>query len=328
MPEKTTLAILASHKVGHVMTCTGVAQALGITPQMRPVAPRKLFHLLAPWGPHDPRDNSDRPDAALRAPFPDIAFASGRETVPYLRALKKLSGGRTFTVYFGDPRTSRSLFDLVCVPEHDRLRGPNIIATLTPPHPRSETARAAARENPDSRLTQLATPRIAMLIGGPSGNYKFEPVDIAAIAAIAKDILSSGASLMISPSRRTPPALMDAIAQAVGAPAAQSSRLFIWDGRGDNPYLAMLALADAFVVTADSVNMISECIATGRPIHIYETSGDAGKFSHFFNELLKKSVLRPWAGRIEEWRYEPLDSTPVLAREIAARYAAFITKRP
>ena len=324
LPGHTSLAILASQKLGHVMQCQGVARALGLEPQMRNVAPRAFFRVLAPWGPPDPGDKSDAPDAALRRPYPDIAIASGRETVPYRRALKRLSGGRTFSVYIGDPRTSHGVFDLICAPEHDRLRGGNVISTLTSPHPRDAAARDAARNDPDPSVAKLASPRIAMLLGGPSGQYKFSSGDIDAIANIAAQILASGAGLMISPSRRTPPALLTAIRNAAGAGAAQTaSRLFIWDGTGANPYLSMLAMADAFVVTTDSVNMISEAIATGRPVHICQPSGHAGKFAHFIDTLLARGIVRPWAGRIEHWSYEKVDATPFIAQEIATRYRAF-----
>ena len=47
----------------------------------------------------------------------------------------------------------------------------------------------------------------------------------------------------------------------------------MWDGRGENPYLALLALADAIVVTADSYNMVGEAAATGAPILVFEPSG-------------------------------------------------------
>ena len=36
---------------------------------------------------------------------------------------------------------------------------------------------------------------------------------------------------------------------------------------------SFLAHADAFVVTADSVNMAGEAAATGKPIYIFEPSG-------------------------------------------------------
>lgn len=327
LPPTITLTILASHKQGHVMQCEGVARALGAIAQTRPVAPRGLFRLIAPWGPPDPRDLGDGAQAALRQPFPDIALASGRETVPYLRAMKKKSAGKTFCVYLGDPRFSRATFDLIALPEHDAYRGDNVITYLTTPHPRDEAARAIARADPDPRVGALVAPRIAILLGGPSDRYRFTDADIDAIADIARLALNKGAGMMVSPSRRTPPALLARLRETAIAFDPTGARTFIWDGSGANPYMSMLALADSFVVTADSVNMISEAVATGRPVHLYEPTGKAGKFANLLDQLIARQALRRWRGSFEEWTYAPIDSTGEVAEEIARRYCDFLARR-
>ena len=313
-PRGTSVRILASAKTGHVVPCIGVARALGCEPDIAPVAPRGLFAALAPWGPADAKD------ACLREPFPDIAIASGRETVAYLRALKRLSRGRTFTVFLGDPRASRNVFDVIWAPAHDRVAGPNVLKTVTAPHPHSAAALAAARAAPDPRLADLARPRIAVLIGGPSGQYAFADADAAALCSAATTLLGCGAA-MVSASRRTPPALRERIA-AIIAPAG-ADRGFVWDGAGDNPYPSMLALADAFLVTADSVNMIGEAVSTGRPVHVLPLAGRAGKFAAFFDRLREAGAIRDWMGALEDWRYEPIDATAEIAAEVARRYAGF-----
>ncbi len=322
LPPHTTLAILGSVKLGHVLPCVGVARALAIEPEMRPVKPRSLFHLVSPWGPADPADS------ALDPPYPDIVLASGRETAPYLRAISRRSSGKTFTVFLGNPRNWRRRFHLICLPEHDRLTGGNVFTSLTAPHPRDALAREEAHANPHPGIAALPSPRVALLIGGPSRKYSFEQTDIEALATIATQILGAGASLMVSPSRRTPQVLINTIQKIVQANDDWQRRTFLWDGSGDNPYMTMLALADYFVVTTDSVNMIGESIATGKPVHIYEPSGHAQKFGHFINELLTQGKIRPWAGQLENWTYEPVDSTLVIAQEIARRFALFRATRP
>ena len=44
--------------------------------------------------------------------------------------------------------------------------------------------------------------------------------------------------------------------------------LYRWGEPGENPYLGFLASADAVVVTADSVSMISEACATTAPVFV------------------------------------------------------------
>ena len=79
--------------------------------------------------------------------------------------------------------------------------------------------------------------------------------------------LAERASLMITASRRTPPALRAGLAEL-----ARRRGGFFWDGAGENPYLALLALADTVVATADSANMVTEACATGAPVLLFTPS--------------------------------------------------------
>ena len=94
-----------------------------------------------------------------------------------------------------------------------------------------------------------------------------------------------------------------------GLPAA------IWDGAGDNPYFAYLGLADAFIVTADSVSMISEAAVTGKPVYILELPGRGGKFAAFHADMAAKGVTRPFTGEFARWSYPQADD---MARAAAA----------
>jgi mitochondrial fission protein ELM1 len=125
--------VLSSGMVGHEVNCAGVAEALGLPYKKILVAPRGVFRALAPYGPLDPKDRPKRTGSVLAPPFPDIAIASGRVTVPYIRALKKAGGGKVFAVFLQDPRYARREFDLLWAPRHDGLSGTNVIATLTSP---------------------------------------------------------------------------------------------------------------------------------------------------------------------------------------------------
>ena len=323
VPAGTRLWVLGSGKVGHEVHCIGIARALGVEPEIRPVRPRKPFAWASPFGPVDPRDAPHRTGSSIAPPYPDIVLAAGRTTVPYLRRLKRETGGRVFTVFLQDPRTGPGTADMVWVPEHDRLRGPNVLTTLTSPHPLRPQVLAAARANPDPRVAHLTQPRVALILGGPSAHHRFESKDVEAIVRLTSEIVSSGHSLMVTPSRRTPPDLMSAINGALAALGGFPDRAFIWDGSGDNPYAQIIAHADALVVTADSVNMMGEAIVTGMPVHIYEPSGGHPKISAFLAKLVEAGWVRRWQGKVESWTYEPVDATGIIASEVARRYTAF-----
>jgi mitochondrial fission protein ELM1 len=314
--------VITDGKIGDEVQCFGITDELGLVPERRVIKPRPPWSWITPWGPVDPREAPTRRASPIAPPFPDVAIAAGRRTVPYLRRVKTASGGRTFTIFVKDPYTGLKTADVIWIPEHDLLRGDNVVVTLTPAHRLRPERFAQARASPDSRLSGLPAPRVGLVLGGPGVNHRFEPVDIARIAALAASILESGASLMITPSRRTPEALLAAIGDTLLAVGA-GTRAFLWDRSGENPYLQILAHADALVVTGDSANMVGEATATGVPVHVYEPSGGHPKVTRYLDRLVEVGAIRRWAGRIECFTYEPLDSAPVIARAIAPRYRMF-----
>jgi mitochondrial fission protein ELM1 len=316
--EGVRVLVLGSGKIGHEINALGVVEALGAPYELRRVEPRAWYARLAPYGPIDPKDEPGAAGSILAHPPPDVAISSGRVTVPYMRALKRAGGRRVFAVFLQDPRHARSEMDLIWTPEHDSLRGANVINTLTSPHPFSSTRIAAARDAPDPRLASLPGPRCAVVLGGPSGAQHFAPVDVARLSEAIRAIVAQGFSVMATPSRRTPPELLAAVRDGLGAAPG-----FVWDGLGDNPYLPILALADAALVTGDSANMVGEATATGAPVHIFEPSGGGSKkLAGAIDALVRIGAARRFQGRIERFSYAPIDSSGVIAREIARRYRA------
>lgn len=304
--------VLTDGKAGDELQALSVAEALGLDPEIRRVRPRPPFTWLMPWGPIDPRERPGARNSPVAPPFPDIAIASGRRAVPYLRFVKRASGGRTYTVFLKDPRTGPKTADFIWSPTYDRLRGPNVLNTLTPPHRVSAERLRAARDNPNPRLAALPRPRVAVLVGGDSRHHRFTDEDIARFLARLTALAETGAGLMMTASRRTPPALRDALVRLAG-----SHRGFFWDGSGENPYVALLANADAIVATADSFNMIGEAAATGAPILVFEPTGGHPKLKVFMKGLKDHGAVHPFEGRLEGTAYEPLNSTFQIAGAIA-----------
>ncbi len=320
LPAGVTAWVLGSGRAGHQSHCLGVARALGLEPEIRPVRTSGLFSALSPFGPIDPRDAPARSASPIAPPFPDIAIASGRKTVPYLRRLRAAARGKTFTVFMEDPVVGASLADLIWAPEHDRLRGENVIVTPTTPHPLGPGLLAAARARPDPRIAALPAPRAAVIIGGPSAHYRFSADDDARLVDAIRALVALGFSVMATPSRRTGKATRAAVRAAV---AEAGGRGFFWDGDGDNPYAHMIANADAIIVTGDSVNMVSEALATDAPAYVIEPTGGHPKMRRYLDGLIAGGYLRRWDGRIDLWRHAPLDATSVIAAEIARRFKLF-----
>jgi hypothetical protein len=315
LPPQTRLWIITDGKAGDENQCLGIAEALGVAPEIKRIAPTAPWRWLMPWGPLPPRDKPTQPGSVIAPPFPEIAVASGRRAVPYLLAVRDAARGRTFTVYLKDPRRGASAADLIWVPEHDRLRGGNVVVTRTSPHRLHPHALSAMRENPPPTLAALKPPRVAVLIGGDSRHYRYSSADIAGLASGLSAIVRSGASLMGSRSRRTQAPLDLAVRNVFAASGG-----WYWDGAGENPYTALLALADYILVTADSVNMVSEATATGVPILVFDPTGGHRKIAAFLEGLRQQGVVHKFDGRLVGSRYDPIDSTQTIADAIAAAF--------
>lgn len=318
-PEGLPVWIFSDGKAGHEAQCLGVAHALGVTPQIKRINPAAPFKWLAPFGPVAPSERFGQHGSRFAPPWPALALATGRATIPYIRALKRRAGPATFTVVLMDPRTGTATADLIWVPEHDELSGANVIRTLTSPHAFSQARLAALRASLPPRIAALPHPRVAVLIGGPNRSYVYTDDDIRQLSAALSRLAEGGASLMITPSRRTPAQLAAALRSL-----AEGRRAIYYDGTGDNPYPEFLAHADFFVVTADSVNMAGEAAATGRPIFIFTPHGNGGKFDRFHAALRAQGVTRPLAEALEAhqpWDYPRLDSARSIADEIERRWS-------
>lgn len=312
--------LITDGKAGTDVQAKGVADALGLACETKRVAPGGIWRLLAPWGPVPPADRPGVPGGLLAPPWPDVAIAAGRTSIPYIRALHRAAGPATFTVLLQDPRTSARTADLIWVPEHDRRRGPAVIATTTAPHSYSPGRLAALRRELPPEIAALPHPRIAVVLGGKNRIYAFTPADDARLEAALASLGRLGASFMVTPSRRT----HDRLRQVAERATREHPRV-LWDGNGPNPYPHFLAAADWLVVTADSVNMTGEACATGRPVYVFEPSGGSAKFRRFHEALRSAGATRPLpdsVSRLEEWSYAPIDSAAVIAAEVERRYLA------
>ncbi|MEM9735691.1 MAG: mitochondrial fission ELM1 family protein, partial [Pseudomonadota bacterium] len=158
----------------------------------------------------------------------------------------------------------------------------------------------------------LPSPRIAVLLGGPSKSANWERRDHDRLIAQLKALESQGMGLIITPSRRTEPALTEAIRTAC-------PRAYIWDMTGENPYPGLLAHADAVVVTEDSVNMASEAASTGLPVHVFRISALALKLKRFHARLEDHGAARVFSGPIRYWDYPPLAEADRIAEALIQR---------
>ena len=279
------------------------AKRIGWKAYLDPLPPR--LHPAFPWA-----RSSGSSD--FSAPWPDLWIAAGRASLPLSIRMRRRSGGRTFVVQLQDPRLPPRHFDLVAPPRHDAIEGPGIFPIVGSPHRVTEQKLAESYATFRSRLDTLPSPRVAVLIGGKSKAFDVSPARAETLAdELSTALTAVGGSLMMTFSRRTPPA-----ARRILEKRLSTFPGLIWSGEGENPYFAFLAAADFIVVTRDSVNMVAEAASTGAPLYIAEVDGDHWRKQLFHTELADLGIARPFRGALEPYAYRPLRETERLAEEI------------
>jgi hypothetical protein len=312
--------IISDGKIGDVSQCRGVCEALGVVAEERVVAPRAPWLWFLPWGPLPPKDRRGRPGSPIGGPLPQLAIASGRRTLAYLREIKRAGSGEVFTVYLKDPRARADYVDLFWVPVHDRLRGNNVVVTLTSPHRYAPERLASQFGAVPDYLRELPKPMIGVLLGGDSRDFRYTDADCGRLASALRQLAEQGGGLAITPSRRTPAKLAAGIRAALAG-----QRYFWWDGNGENPYGYMLAHADRLVVTADSTNMVMEACVTGRPVYYFRPTGGSDKIERMLSSLTDYGAIRPLPeapDALANWSYPPLYASDIVAAAIRKAAAA------
>jgi uncharacterized protein len=262
--------LLMGDRVGDNSQVLGLGEALGwplVEKHFIYTPWEKLVNL--PFGSHVLGVVKER-SSALEAPWPDLVISAGRKNEPIARYIRKRADKRVRLIHVGRPWAKPSTWDLVITTPQYRLpRDPNIVHNETPLHRVTRARLDEAARAWEARVAHLPRPRIAVLAGGNSGPYPFNRASGARLADMLEDLVRDvGGSLLVTTSARTLDETTDALFGGIHSP----SLLYRWKkGDPDNPFFAFLGLADRVVVTADSVSMMTEACATGRPVYLYDT---------------------------------------------------------
>ncbi len=228
----------------------------------------------------------------LAPPWPDLILTAGRRNEPICRWIQKQARDKHVRlVHIGRSWAKIERFDLiVTTPQYRLPQRPNILHNETPLFGVSEAGLATAAAEWAPRLGDLPQPYIAVLMGGNSGPFTFDPAAGERLARQASAFANQcGGTLLATTSARTPPQAIDAFESQVTAPM----RLFRWSkDAAENPYLGFLALAREIIVTGDSMSMLTEACATRKPVHIFDLG--EGKYAMRPGQADKAVARRSW----------------------------------
>ena len=287
--------LVVGDKLGDNAQAEIIVEALGRPCMRKELGFKPRYATGKPWFRASLHHVDPARSAVLAPPWPDLVLTIGRRPAMAAMWVREQSGGRTKVALIGRPRRGLHHYDLVIAPPQFRVpAGANVLRLDLPLMRVDQAAIAAASARWEPELSVLPRPLTAVLAGGPTRPFRFD-------AAVARDLMDrarrsagSQGTLYVTTSRRTPAAVADALAAAL----PEGARLFRWSPEApDNPYLGLLAHADRFVVTGDSISMMTEVARLGRPLAVYQLPvkypGLARLQRHFAELLLPLDGGRP-----------------------------------
>lgn len=308
---------LVDDRTGHTGQVLGVITRLGLSFALKRLEYNTLAALPAVMLGASNFSLTAESRARLAAPYPKLVIAAGRRTLPALRAIKHHSPA-TRTIYLMQAEVNRGI-DLMVVPEHDKpARAPNIITSLAPLHAVTTEALDAAREAWAPQFAHLPRPYITLCLGGDTKIGSYSAHQWREVIQHAAALAGQG-SLLITTSRRTPATALDLCAPLLQLPHV----LHRWHTDKDNPYLGMIACADAIVVTGDSLSMCAEACVTGAPVFIYAAPNVAPpKHQLLHQTLYDRGLAQPFNGAARlDWKpTAALDDVGKVVEEIRRRF--------
>ncbi len=294
-------------------------QALALARALLPQAGELVLQPRAPWRWWAPRwlpgatFGLGAPLRAVLAAPPGLVIGCGRQAALATRLLRR-AGARAVQIL--DPRLPPRHWDLLVVPEHDRLRGDHVIPLLGSLHPVDDAWLRQARAAFPT-LAALPAPHTVLLVGGPSRHAALDDAGFQTLLRqLAAHARAEGGRFSAIASRRTPPAWRAALgAVDAGLPGLR------WRDTGDgaNPYAGLLAHADRLVCTPDSVNMLSEAAATHAPLFVWRPERVHGRMRRFLAALLERGRARALDAAPAAFAVEPLRETARVAAQLRQR---------
>ena len=241
----------------------------------------------------------------------DIVISCGRKSVIPSIYLKQKFKNKIMNIHIQDPKVLLDNFDFIVAPEHDGLKGKNVLTTKGAIH---YLRNSELSENENYLKSQINKEKlVTLIVGGLNKYYDYNDKTIDEIFLKIKDnFINKGYQLIFIPSMRTPQNVINKAANYFG------QNQIIITNVDKKAYLSSLKLADHIVVTCDSTSMISEAAMTGKPIYVAQMPAikNNKRFRKFFELFKSLNIIKDLENSVEEWNYEKLNETDKISSYI------------
>ena len=296
--SKIKALLLTQGMHGMLSQVEGLARALNLNYKHQQIKLKKLWEFLPP-------SLTPASMSVLETQFifdSKIVISCGRKSVIPSIALKKKYKDKIFTIHIQDPKVSLQKFDLVICPEHDNLKGENVISTIGAIHYLTE--KEINREKNFINIDRENKKIVAFILGGPNKYYSFSEKEIDYLFNKVKNIFSRDKfKLIVIPSYRTPKEIIKKAFNSFGHDHIVVKEI------NKRAYLSALSISDYIVVTCDSTSMISEAAITGKPVYVaqMQTNKNNLRFQKFFSKFKQLNIIKDLTDKIDLWSYNKLD---------------------
>ena len=243
----------------------------------------------------------------------DVIISCGRKSVIPSIHLKNNSNKKVFNIHIQDPKVDLKHFDFIVAPEHDSIKGQNVISTKGAIHYLNENEINENKDYLNSFIKKDERIIWTLIMGGPTKYYDYSTKNIKEIFTTLSELSKKhNFQLVIIPSMRTPTNIIQYANDYFG-----DDHTVIMDV-DKKAYLSALAIAQNIIVTCDSSSMISEAALTGKPIYVASIlpKKNDKRFQKFRNLFRELNIIKNLGEEIEDWNYEKLDETNRVANII------------
>lgn len=254
---------------------------------------------------------------------PKLVISAGRRAATAALFVKKFSQNKSKIIQIMNPNMDFKKFDLVILPKHDRAAGvDNLVTTIGALTKINEEKIAQEAKKFVEEFAGIEKTKIALIIGGPSKSTDFTIDAAKKLASQAAQIAKNmNAILLVVTSRRTNTNLVEAVKSSLNC----DYKFFDWNlVKEKNPYFAILHYADFFIISGDSVSMISECCYFAKPTFIFDEGNIATKKHKIFHEeLFSKNFARKLKENmsvLEKFSAGKLEETKRVAKIILSKF--------
>ncbi|MDC1146354.1 mitochondrial fission ELM1 family protein [Candidatus Pelagibacter sp.] len=242
----------------------------------------------------------------------DIVISCGRKSVIPSIYLKKKLKNKIINIHIQEPKVSLDNFDFVVAPEHDGLKGSNVLLSKGAVH---YLTNSELDENENYLKSRISTEKkiVTLILGGPTRYYDYNNQVIEGIfSKIEQNFLNNNYQLIVVPSMRTPQNIIEK------AKSYFDKDQIVIPDVDKKAYLSSLKISDHIVVTCDSTSMISEAAITGKPIYVAQmpTIKNNQRFKSFFNLFESLNIIKELNNSVENWTYTKLNETNKIADQI------------